>query len=286
MSAPDGSGCSDPSATDGAGALDADLALLIDAASAAGQIAMTFFRNDPSVEEKPGGQGPVSEADLAVERALHARLTAARPGYGWLSEEAPDDPTRLGCARVFVLDPIDGTRAFIAGERGFCIALALVERGAAVAGVVHLPARNETYAARRGGGARLNGLPLQTSARTALTGADMLISSAQLRPALWPGGAPPVTRHFRPALAHRLCLVASGRFDAFVTLRPTWEWDAAAGEIIAREAGAEVTDRGGLRARFNSASRQLDGMVVAPAVLHTQIMARLTKPASRPPSPD
>ncbi|MEL6235971.1 MAG: inositol monophosphatase family protein, partial [Pseudomonadota bacterium] len=211
--------------------------------------------------------------------ALHARLTASRPGYGWLSEEAPDNPARLGCAKVFVLDPIDGTRAFIAGERGFAIALALVDQGEVAAGVVHLPARDETYAARRGGGATLNGAPLQASARSALSGADMLISSAQLRPALWPGGPPPITRHFRPALAHRLCLVASGRFDGFVTLRPTWEWDAAAGEIIAREAGAEVTDRRGARARYNSASRQLDGMVAAPAGLHCQIMARLHGPA-------
>jgi myo-inositol-1(or 4)-monophosphatase len=245
-----------------------DLALLIEAAEAAGRIARRHWRAAPRQWEKAAGAGPVTEADIAIDRMLRERLLAARPGYGWLSEETEDDPARLSAERVFIVDPIDGTRAFIAGETGFAHALAVVENGRPVAGVVCLPAAGRLYAAERGRGATLNGAPITTGSREALAGAKVLAASHALAPANWPKGAPPVERHFRASLACRLCLVAEGGFDATLTFRPAWEWDVAAGALIAEEAGAVVTGARGEPLAFNADPPLVPGLLVAPPLLH------------------
>lgn len=257
----------------------ADLALLRGAAEEAGRIAMRHFRRDPKSWDKEGGLGPVSEADLEVDAMLRRELLAARPDHGWLSEETEDDPARLVCERVFICDPIDGTRAFIAGETGFSHALALSVGGRVKAAVVHLPAREETYWAVAGGGAFRNGEPIAPSACTDPDAAAFLVSRPHLQAEHWPGGAPQVRPQFRPSLAWRLCLVAAGRFDAMLTLRPAWEWDVAAGDLIASEAGAVVTDRGGAPVRYNAEHPRAAGMLAAAAGLHPQLLARLTPEA-------
>ena len=245
-----------------------DLALLIEATRDAGVIAMSHFGRDPDWHDKPGGQGPVSEADLAVDAALREALTGARPDHGWLSEEAPDDPARLDRSRVFVVDPIDGTRAFLSGQRTWGLSVALVEDGRPVAAVMHMPALEATYAAALGGGATLNGAPIHPSGRATVEGARVLASRASLSPDRWPSGPPPVERHVRPALAHRLCLVAEGRFDAALSLNPVWEWDMAAGVLVAAEAGALATDAAGRPLRLNTPERRVPGLVVATPGVH------------------
>jgi myo-inositol-1(or 4)-monophosphatase len=251
----------------------ADLALLVEAAEAAGKIALGHFRNGVETWEKPG-EGPVTVADIAIDRMLHARLGAARPDYGWLSEESESAHDRDTRERVFIVDPIDGTRAFIAGQEGWGAALAVAERGRVVAAAMHLPARAETFAAALGAGATLNGASIRASARIALDGATALAASTQLRAELWPGGPPPVERHFRPSLAWRLCLVAQGRFDMMVTLRDAYEWDIAAGSLIAAEAGASVTDGAGAALVFNRHPARAPGVIAAPVALHRALMAR------------
>ena len=246
----------------------ADLALLLDAARGAGAIAMGHFRRQPAWHDKPGGQGPVSEADLAVDAALRARLIGARPDHGWLSEEAPDDPARLSCARVFVVDPIDGTRAYLKGEPTWGLSLALIEDGRPVAAVMHMPAMGATYTAALGLGARRDGAPIRPSGRACVAGARVLAGRAALAAERWPDGPPPVERHVRPALAHRLCLVAEGRFDAALSLTPVWEWDMAAGALIATEAGALATDAAGRPLRFNTPSRLGPGLLAATPGVH------------------
>ncbi|MEL6267947.1 MAG: inositol monophosphatase family protein, partial [Pseudomonadota bacterium] len=212
------------------------------------------------------------EVGLA-DRHLAARLGAARPGYGWLSEEAADGPARLEAERVFIVDPIDGTRSFIAGEPGWAVAVAVAVAGRITAAAVVLPARGEVYAAALGAGATLDGAPVAGSGRSSLEGARLLAARPMLEARHWPGGVPPVDRQFRPSLAWRLCLAASGRFDAMATLRPTWEWDVAAGSLIAAEAGLTVTDGAGAPARFNRAPPQTAGMIAAPPPLHAALMA-------------
>ncbi|SET06499.1 inositol monophosphatase family protein [Oceanicella actignis] len=255
----------------------ADLRLLEEAAREAGRLAMRRFGGALDSWDKGGGQGPVSEADLEIDRMLRAELRAARPDYGWLSEETEDDPARLDAERVFVVDPIDGTRAFIAGQPTFAHSLAVVEGGRPQVGVVFLPARERMFAARAGAGSTLNGARLTHGGRETLEGAAALTGAAQLAPELWPGGPPPVRRHFRSSLAYRLCLVGSGRFDAMITLRDAWEWDVAAGELIAAEAGAVVTDARGAPTRYNGPRARLPGMIAAAPALHPQIMARLRR---------
>jgi myo-inositol-1(or 4)-monophosphatase len=253
---------------------EADLPLLEEAARAAGALALAHLGR-AEAREKPGGHGPVTEADLAVDRMLRAELTAARPGYGWLSEESEDGPARLAAERIFIVDPIDGTRAFVAGRRAWAHALAVAEHGRVVAAVVHLPMLGRTYAAALGGGARLNGAPIAASAREALEGAQVLASGNQMDPGLWPGGVPQIQRHFRPSIAYRLCLAAEGRFDAMFTFRDTWEWDVAAGDLIAREAGAVVTTRHGHPPAYNRPAPILPGVIAAAPALHAAILARI-----------
>lgn len=255
-----------------------DLALLVEAAREAGQIARRFWRQSPRAWDKGGGAGPVTEADLAVNVALMARLTTARPTYGWLSEESEDEPARLDAKRVFIVDPIDGTRAFIDGQEGFSHALAVVEGDRVVAGAVYLPIPDLMYTAHAGGPALLNGRVLTPSAVDRPEDARVLTNKAALDPVFWRGGQPPpFRRDFRPSLAWRLCLVAEGRFDAVLSLRGAWEWDIAAGTLIAERAGCEVSDMRGQPLRFNNARPMVDGLVVAPPPLHATLIGALDR---------
>lgn len=258
-----------------------DISLLTQAAKAAGKIAAHYFKANPETWEKAGGQGPVTKADLEIDAMLKAELLAARPNYGWLSEESKDTPNRLKSARVFIIDPIDGTRAFINGESGFSHALAVVEHGVVVAAVVHLPIKGLTYSATLGGGAYMNGAPLHVSSTTEMEGARVLARKPDMKPDLWQGphGMHP---HFRPSLAYRLCLVAQGRFDAMFTLRPAWEWDVAAGDLIVREAEGSVRTLLGKPPRYNNPHPQLAGMLAGPQKLVDTICKALQPAAKRP----
>lgn len=241
---------------------------------------MDFWRKDPRVWDKGEGHGPVTEADLAVNDMLKTRLLAERPGYGWLSEETPDDPARLGCETVFIIDPIDGTRAFVAGEENFAHSLAVAQHGRVVAGVVYLPALDRLYMAARDQESFVNGQPITASRREMLAGAEILTTKPSLAPENWPGGVPDVKRNFRASLAYRLCLAAEGRFDGMITLRPAWEWDIAAGSLIAELAGLRLTDRKGLGLTFNTADARADGVLALPEIPHSEVIMRL-HPAQR-----
>jgi myo-inositol-1(or 4)-monophosphatase len=249
-----------------------DLALLLEAARAAGEIAIPYWNNAPKTWEKDDGAGPVTEADLAVNDMLHQTLRTARPDYGWLSEETEDDTARLDSEHVFIIDPIDGTRSFIAGEKTWAHSLAVARNGQIVAGVIYLPLRDKMYHAHHQGGAYLNGAKIRPSARTAITDASVLASRSNFDAANWVDKAPPVKRHFRPSLAYRMALVAEGRFDAMLTLRDTWEWDVAAGALIVAEAGACVCDRLNAAPVFNNRTPSLAGMVAGGRDVHAQLL--------------
>ena len=252
---------------------EADLALLQRTAEAAGDIALSHFRNAPRVWDKDAGAGPVTEADLEVDAYLRETLTAARPGTAWLSEETPDTPDRLTARDVFVVDPIDGTRAFIEGARAWGLSLALVRDGQPIAAVVHMPALERTYTAAAGAGARQNGVPLTVSARTDLTGATVVATRPNMDASRWPNGVPPVERHFRSSLAYRMCLVASGRFDAMLTLRPAWHWDIAAGALIITEATGITTDPTGKPLTFNTPDPRAPGVIAGGTAVHTGLLS-------------
>jgi myo-inositol-1(or 4)-monophosphatase len=255
----------------------ADLDLLIDAARAAGRIALGYVGKEARRWDKPEGAGPVTEADLAVNTMLEERLRAARPDYGWLSEETEDDPERLTRERVFIVDPIDGTRSFIEGSETWAHALAVAEGGVVTAGVVYLPMRDLLYSAAAGQGAFLNESAIAPSARSTLDSAEILATRPNMDRLHWRGGqVPGFSRAHRPSLAYRMALVAQGRFDGMLTLRPCWEWDIAAGDLILREAGAICTDRRGAGLRFNNPHPTVDGVIAASTALHGRIREALS----------
>lgn len=252
-----------------------DRDLLRDAALAAGAIARRHFGNGPETWDKGDGQGPVTEADLEIDAMLKADLRAARPDYGWLSEETADGPARLACETLFIVDPIDGTRAFIDGSRSFSHSLAIVRGGVPVAAAVYLPMLDRMYLAGLGRGATLNGDAIRPSGRTPLTGATVLGAKSNFADGRWKGGCPPVERCFRSSLAYRLALVAEGRFDAMITLRMAWEWDIAAGALLVSEAGGRIATQRGGPLRFNNPHPQLDGVVAGTPAVVDALLDRL-----------
>jgi myo-inositol-1(or 4)-monophosphatase len=220
----------------------ADLDLILTAARQAGDIAMGYFGRKPEVWLK-AGSSPVSEADFAVDRFLRETLSSARPAYGWLSEETADTPERLGAERTFVVDPIDGTRAFIEGRDTWCVSVAVVEQGTPVAGVLVCPALEETYWARSTGPAYLDGKPIrvrpvegQPRVGGPKTIFAMLPDALRDRFAVTP---------YVPSLAYRLALLARGSLDAALVKPDSHDWDLAAADLILRQAGGQVVDEHG-----------------------------------------
>ena len=250
--------------------LDADLELVREAAGAAGELAMRYFRRDPQVWMK-AGDSPVTEGDLAVDRLLHERLSAARPDYGWLSEETADSSERLSAVRTFVVDPIDGTRGFIAGADEWCVSVAVVEAGRPLVGVLDCPARKEIYAARLGGGGVCNG---KTIAVREPTGEFRVGGPKPLIQAMPESSR----RHFAavqyiPSLAYRLAMVARGAIDATFIKANSHDWDLAAADLILAEAGGGVLDRRG-ETPFYARRETRHGTLVAGSGLLLDEMAR------------
>ncbi len=220
---------------------EADLILLSELAIEAGQIAMKWFGKDPEVWMKEG-DSPVSEADFAVDKFLQEKLLDARPNYGWLSEETDDNSERLQSKRLFVVDPIDGTRGYIQGSKQWCVSIAVVENHRPVVGVLECPALKQTITARQGQGARLNGKAI--SARIVNSGDPIrLVGSGSLQTAINNFANRPVTKQqYVPSLAYRIAMVAMGKADLILARENSKDWDLAAADIIAREANACLSD--------------------------------------------
>ena len=251
-----------------------DLALLVEAARLGGDTALRYWGASPASWDKGGGQGPVSEADISVDGILSDVLRSARPDYGWLSEETEDGPARLEAERVFIVDPIDGTRSYLEGGTAWAVSIAVVCGGSVETAVIALPARRRTFSAVTGGGAWCNGEGVRASRRSEVESALVLAPRFALSPETWGDAAvPPVRRHFRASLAYRFCLVAEGRFDAMMTVRDCWEWDIAAGALIAQEAGATVSDRRGAPLAFNSPGARTPGAIAAAPGIHAALLA-------------
>ncbi len=253
----------------------ADLALLRQAAAEAAEIALGFHRRDPQVWHKPDEAGPVSEADLAVDAHLRQRLLAARPGYGWLSEETPDGPARLAHRSVFVVDPIDGTRAFVAGTEVWGHSLAVVTGGVPTAAVVLMPLLGKCYTASLGGGAYLGDTPLKVSGRTEPDGATLYAAKSALDPKHWPGGPPSATATRTSPMAYRLARFAEGKADALLSFSGIWEWDLAGGALLATEAGAKLTAPDGTPIAFNAPSGRAPGALAANVGLWEGLRGRM-----------
>jgi myo-inositol-1(or 4)-monophosphatase len=227
-----------------------------------------------------GDQGPVTDADLAVDAALARSLP--RPGEGWLSEESEDDPDRLARRRVWIVDPIDGTRQFLAGSPEWSVSVALVEDGRAVAGGVMLPARDLTIVGAEGLGVVANGQPARVRQGVTLDRACILASPSEHRRGAWDGyrEAPFTVRTFG-SIAAKLALVGAGLADATWTLEPRNEWDVAAGIALVLAGGGEVWRGDAGELRFNARRPVVPGLFAAPADLAREIRGWLADAGPR-----
>lgn len=246
------------------------------AAREAGRLAMELR---PKVvgqawEKEPGH--PVTDGDLAVNTLLARRLGAARPDYGWLSEETVDDLANRRQRRIWMVDPIDGTRAYIAGGSDWCIGLAIVENGEAIAGVIYEPEANRLYEAHLGGGAWLNGERIFASSAARVEGARLIASKGILKPRPGREPWPPVTiADPKPgATLLRMAYVAAGEWDGAFALGMKSDWDLAAGAILVQEAGGRASTHAGTPFVFNRQHPAQTSFLVAGKALHPLLMRR------------
>ncbi len=258
--------------------LQDDLALIEETVRGAGAIARKFYQGKYRKWDKGKGQ-PVTEADLAVDKFLRETLTAARPEYGWLSEETEDSTARRGKQFVFIVDPIDGTVAFLKGKPHFTICVALVADGIPIIGVVLNPILDECFAAAKGCGATLNGEPIHASSRDRIEGCRMLGARSMFEHPAWSNPPnipwPPMEIETRNSVAYRMVLVAGGSFDATMALSAKHDWDIAAADIILREAGGILTTHDGRALRYNRENPIQHSFVCAGPVLYALLLARL-----------
>lgn len=257
-----------------------DLALLERSVRDAGKIARDFYEAGTFKRWDKSKGNPVTEADIAVDKFLREHLMAARPGYAWLSEETEDDSARLKARDVFVVDPIDGTIAFMKNRPHFTVCAGIVRDGRPVAGVVFNPILDECFAARAGAGATLNGKPIHVSDRADVEGCRMLSDRPMLAHPAWnnPPNRPWPDMHIetRNSIAYRMVLVANGAFDATLALSSKRDWDIAAAEIIVREAGGSVTTHAGAEMIYNQESTLKPSLVVAGPALQAALLARVS----------
>ena len=227
----------------------------------AGALALSMFQTPLQSWTKGAAASPVCEADIAVNDLLHARLTGDGTGFGWLSEESADDPARLGARQVWIVDPIDGTRAFIAGFPDWAVSAALVDNGRPVAACLFAPALADFFMAVAGRGATLNGVSIAASPGTTLAHARIAGPKAlleRLAAAVPPFAAMPRVR----SLALRLARVAQGTFDAAFAGGNSHDWDLAAADLLVHEAGGALTPFGGGPVIYNRPVPR-HGMLVA-----------------------
>jgi myo-inositol-1(or 4)-monophosphatase len=229
--------------------LAGDAALLTDTVREAGALALSLFRTELKNWTK-GASSPVSEADIAVNDLIEKRLRSATPDYGWLSEESADDEARLGRHLVWIVDPIDGTRGYLAGREDWCVSVALVEHASPVLAAVFVPASDEFFFAMRGQGATRNGVPVYATSGTELDFSRIAGPKPLVERLSRSSGE--ITLYPRiGSLALRLCRVAEGRLDAAFAGGQSRDWDLAAANLIVQEANGSMTALSGDSILYN-----------------------------------
>jgi len=245
-------------------------ALLAAAVRDAGALALTFFRT-PLRQWTKGKSSPVSEADIAADVLLRERLCGATPGYGWLSEETEDDPARLDAKNVWIVDPIDGTRAFLAGQPDWTISVALAAGGRPVLAAVFAPVTEEFFLAEAGAGATRNGAAIAASSGDGLEGAKVggpkrhLNWLAEIDPSVV---SPPRVG----SLALRLTRVAQGELDIAFAGGTSHDWDLAAADLLVHEAGGALTTLAGQVLTYNRSELVHGALIAAGRDRHAKLI--------------
>jgi myo-inositol-1(or 4)-monophosphatase len=241
------------------------------ALEAARQVFSRFTLGAIEAEYK-AGHDPVTEADKAVDTVLREALL--REGEGWLSEESADDLSRLEKKRVWIVDPLDGTREFVAGIPEFCVSVAMVEDGVPVAGGICNPATNEIFLGSLESGVTYNGKPARASQRTSLEGALVLASRSETKRGEWKRFQK-ATLKVRPigSVAYKLALVSAGLADVTFTLMPKHEWDVAAGAALVASGGGFIRTLRNLPLRCNNKSPLLSGLLACGPFMRDELLA-------------
>jgi myo-inositol-1(or 4)-monophosphatase len=255
----------------------------IQAALDSAQTVLKGFTAGAIAAEYKAGHDPVTEADHAVDAVLRKNLL--RDGEGWLSEESVDDFTRLEKSRVWVVDPLDGTREFVAGIPEFCVSIAMVEDGIPVAGGICNPATNETFIGSLGTGVTYNGNPAKPTQRTTLDGALVLASRSEVKRGEWEAFKGKQL-NIKPmgSVAYKLALVSAGLADITFTLTPKNEWDVAAGAALVKSAGGYIQTLENTELRCNNKNPLLSGLIGCAPLLKDELVSLLSgylQPASR-----
>ncbi|MGH7815083.1 MAG: 3'(2'),5'-bisphosphate nucleotidase CysQ [Candidatus Binataceae bacterium] len=261
--------------------LHRELALAKKAARVAGEILRHYWRRGGYGIGSKGRDNPVTTADLEADRALKKILCGPFPDYGWLSEETADSDARLKCRRVWIVDPLDGTKEFIKGIPEFAVSIALVEDGAPVLGVTYNPIERELFWAARGLGCHLNERPARVTRRRTLRRAAVLASRSEIGRGEWDEFRGKLKVVPAGSVAYKLAMVAAGLADATFTRSPKSEWDIASGAALITIAGGTVADIGGRPVRFNRRNVLLKGLIADNGLLHRAILKIAQAPARK-----
>jgi myo-inositol-1(or 4)-monophosphatase len=247
---------------------------LLDATRAAGQLALDFFRSgektSAAITRKAGGS-PVTEADHAANRYLEHRLRKMLPDAGWLSEESEDSPERLDRDLLLIVDPIDGTRSFVAGDLGWAVAVGVIYKQRPVIGIVHAPALGETYVAVKNAGARLNGREIRVGDRNRLDAHARVAGPRAIAQELRQAGLEFELLPKIPSLALRITKVAAGALDACLVSANSYDWDIAAADLIVEEAGGRLAGFDGRQILYNRATTQHGELAAASVPILAEI---------------
>ena len=249
--------------------------LLCDAVREAGELALGMFRSGgvDTWDKKDGS--PVSAADFAVDRLLAKRLREATPDFGWLSEETTREDSTRNKENVWVVDPIDGTSAFVGGTRQWCVGACLLVKGRPVSAVAYAPAQSRLYEARLGAGARLNDKPLHIAGCANLDGANFVAHKSAISEKCWKAPVPQINCAITTSLILRHCLVATGEYDGAIAFGKKHDWDLAPGDLIVHEAGGCTLDLDARPFTYNRAQTRQNGMMAGSRALLDQIAERL-----------
>jgi myo-inositol-1(or 4)-monophosphatase len=241
---------------------DRELEVAVEAARAGGAVVKKYFKGDYEVHEK-APDNPLTVADTEADEAIKAVVLGAFPDDGWLSEETADSSERLSLSRVWIVDPLDGTKEFVQHIPEFCVCVALTVDGVVEAGVSYNPVEEKLFAAARGRGTTLNGNPVSCSGVTDLSQAVVLASRSELGRGEWHDYTGLMQVKPTGSVAYKFALIAAGEADATFSLTPKNEWDICAGTLLVEEAGGTVTDRHGRPLTFNNERTLLPGLISA-----------------------
>lgn len=254
----------------------AELEVAEEAARQAGAIIRELYERTVDVREK-SRDNPVTEADLRANERIRDLIGRRFPQDGWLSEETADSRERLGRRRVWIVDPLDGTKEFLQHIPELCVCIALVEEGLPVVGVSFNPIRDELFAAARGSGLRLNGAPARVSDANDLSQARVLASRSEDKRGEWDAFKPLMRVELTGSVAYKLALIAAGRADATFSLTPKSEWDVCAGAMLIEAGGGVMTDSAGQPLRFNRPIPRLPGIIASNRALFEPLRALLQR---------